>query len=242
MISIVLPTYNGDRYIRQSIDSIVGQTLQEWELIIVDDASTDQTAEIAEKYSMKDKRIRVIHNTENKKLPESLNIGFADAVGDFYTWTSDDNAYRADAFEIMQNALDRNRDVDIVFCDYTIIDSKDYMICDMVAGPIEELPLENTMGASFLYRKEVHSGLSGYDTNKFLVEDYDFWLRAYWKYHFLHLDEAPYYYRVHASTLTARRKKEISDATKKLLCENIQKISDEELKQRVRQKIEKLSE
>ncbi|MCI8377480.1 MAG: glycosyltransferase family 2 protein [Lachnospiraceae bacterium] len=242
MISIVLPVYNGERYICQSIDSIINQSWQDWELIIVNDSSIDRTGEIAEEYAKKDKRIKVIHNEKNKKLPESLNIGFENASGSYYTWTSDDNAYREDALEIMCNALERDADTDIVFCNYTIIDSDDYIICDMEAGPAEELPLENTIGACFLYRREVHEGLSGYDAGKFLVEDYDFWLRAYWKYRFCHLEENPYYYRVHAFSLTSERKKEVSNASKVLRREHIDKIKDANLRERVRRSLEELSE
>ena len=67
-----------------------------------------------------------------------------------------------------------------------------------------------------------------------MVEDYDFWLRAYWKYHFLHLEEAPYYYRFHASSLTAERKKEIREASRGLRREHIDKIEDAALQEKVR--------
>ncbi len=238
MISIVLPVYNRVKYICQSIDSVISQSWQDWELIIVDDASTDRTGEIAEEYSRRDKRIRVIHNTENQKLPRSLNIGFENASGDYYTWTSDDNAYRKDALELMYHALEEDRSKDIVYCNYIVIDSEDYMLYDKETGPAERLPFENTIGACFLYRKEVHEGLAGYDSGKFLAEDYDFWLRAYWKYRFLHLEEAPYYYRLHASSLTAERKIEIRDAARAVCREHIDKIEDAALREKVRLSLE----
>lgn len=239
MISIVLPAYNSEKYLCQSVDSILGQSWQDWELIIVDDSSTDRTGEIAEDYSRRDKRIQVIHNAENQKLPKSLNIGFEKASGDYYTWTSDDNAYRKDALELMHRALEEDKHNDIVYCNYTVIDFEDYMICDIETGPAEKLPLENAIGACFLYRKEVHEGLEGYDAGKFLVEDYDFWLRAYWKYRFLHLEEAPYYYRFHASSLTAERKKEIREASRRLRREHIDKIEDAVLREKVRLSVER---
>ena len=100
-VSIVLPTYNGEEYIRQSIDSIRNQTFEDWELIIVNDYSTDGTSLIIREYEKKDSRIIVIENSENKKLPASLNIGFRSATGKYFTWTSDDNRYLPNALQCM---------------------------------------------------------------------------------------------------------------------------------------------
>ena len=100
-VSIVLPTYNGEKFIRESIDSILYQTFTDWELIIVNDCSTDGTPNIVNRYAASDSRIRVIHNKENQKLPESLNIGFREARGEYLTWTSDDNMYLPSALEKM---------------------------------------------------------------------------------------------------------------------------------------------
>lgn len=94
-VSIVLPTYNGARYLRQSIDSCLGQTYRNLELIVVDDASTDTTPEIIRSYQ--DPRIRVIRHEKSKMLPESLNTGFRAVSGDYLTWTSDDNYYVPEA-------------------------------------------------------------------------------------------------------------------------------------------------
>ncbi len=66
-ISIVLPTYNGEKYLKQSIESILGQTYTDWELIVVNDCSTDSTQEIIDFYRKKDTRIRTIFNYTNQK-------------------------------------------------------------------------------------------------------------------------------------------------------------------------------
>lgn len=113
-VSIVLPTYNGERYIRASIESILNQTYKDWELIIVNDASIDSTIDIVNEYVQRDSRIRVITNSTNKKLPESLNIGFESTSGEYLTWTSDDNMYKPKAIEFMVNHLDNHSDVDMV--------------------------------------------------------------------------------------------------------------------------------
>ena len=97
LVSIVLPVYNGERYLEDAIESVLGQTYTNLELIIVDDKSTDDSLNIANKYRILDKRVRIIANEENIKLPKSLNKGFEVAQGDYLTWTSDDNIYYQEA-------------------------------------------------------------------------------------------------------------------------------------------------
>ena len=82
LVSIVLPTYNGQKYIKDAIDSVLAQSYQNWELIIVNDCSQDNTLKIINEYAQKDSRIKIINNDVNKKLPASLNIGFEAAKGD----------------------------------------------------------------------------------------------------------------------------------------------------------------
>ena len=69
LISIVLPVYNGEKYLRESIDSVLRQTYKRWELIIVDDCSTDSSAEIAKEYTKRDERIYYYRNENNLRLP-----------------------------------------------------------------------------------------------------------------------------------------------------------------------------
>ena len=80
MVSIVLPTYNGIRFIRKTIESCLQQTYQNIELIIIDDCSTDGTDTIIREFVITDNRIKYYRNETNKKLPASLNIGFKIAI------------------------------------------------------------------------------------------------------------------------------------------------------------------
>ena len=101
MISIVMPVYNGEKFLKQSIESVIGQSYKDWELILVNDCSTDRSLEIMQCYAESDNRIKIINNEINKKLPKSLNVGFAQACGKYYTWTSDDNMFHKDAIREM---------------------------------------------------------------------------------------------------------------------------------------------
>lgn len=242
-VSIILPTFNGALYINKSVDSILNQDFEDFELIVVDDASTDNTPVILKEYKKRDERIRVLHNNRNKKLPRSLNIGFHQAKGEYFTWTSDDNFYRNDAIKKMVKVLDEHKEVDIVYCKYFIIDEKDKIIGSSVLNKPSMLYIKNCIGACFMYRRNVHEVLRGFDINKFLFEDYDFWLRAYdYGFNFYGINENLYYYRLHKNSLTEQRKKEIDKVTKLLLKQNVKKVKSYQLKSKILQEIEKREE
>jgi glycosyltransferase involved in cell wall biosynthesis len=203
LISIILPVYNGGKYLAISIERCLNQNFTNFELIIVNDCSTDNTLNIAYNYAEKDNRIIIINNEENKKLPASLNIGHREAKGDFVTWTSDDNIMKPNFLESLLNTLEKE-EADLVYSDYDIINNDGKLKREHKSGPTEHLIFGNIIGASFLYKKEVFATLKGFDENLYLLEDYDFWLRASLKFKFIHCKENLYQYRLHENSLTAK--------------------------------------
>lgn len=215
-VSIVLPTYNGQDNLEKSIESIIRQTYINWELIIVDDCSTDLTKEIANDYAEKDKRIKVISNERNMKLPKSLNIGFQNAEGEYYTWTSDDNLYKENAIEIMVNFLKNEPDYDMVYCDTVLINGNGDIIRENPLPEPEKLILGNTVGACFLYRCQIAKKIGGYDEDLFLAEDYEYWLRMSQHAKIKHISEGLYFYRCHEKSLSSTRLADIKKQTAKV--------------------------
>ena len=201
-VSIVLPTYNGSRYLAEAIESCVNQTYPNWELIIVDDGSTDETPEIVAKYVVKDGRIKSIRHDENRNLPAALNTGFAVARGDLFTWTSDDNQYRPEALRVMVDFLNRNPSVDVVYTDRSLIDEYGKVTGVLIAASPDELPYINSVGACFLYRKTLHESLGAYTEHFYMAEDHEFWLRALGSFTFHCLHKDLYLYRIHDGSLT----------------------------------------
>lgn len=206
-VSIVLPTYNGEKYLRESIESIIVQTFSNWELIIVDDCSTDSTPIIIEEYVGKDARIKSVRNEKNQKLPRSLNIGFKESIGDYLTWTSDDNLYRPNAIEVMSRYLDEHQDAYMVKAGMQLIDEKDNITKIYDNTWCRYLGIGNNVGACFLYRRDVLDKIGEYDTNFFGVEDYEYWLRVEQNFGEIYrIDEILYQYRQHSESLTETKK------------------------------------
>lgn len=206
-VSIILPVYNGADSVSDSIDSILNQTYNNLELIIVNDCSTDETAQLIEKYAKQDARIITIHNKVNRKLPRSLNIGFQEATGEYLTWTSDDNMYRESAIEHMVNALECTPDAGMVYADYTIVNELlgEIKTSVTVVSEPEALRLKNVVGACFLYKRDVAEKTGIYDPEMFLAEDYDYWIRIWRNAKCITLHENLYIYRLQANGLTATR-------------------------------------
>ncbi len=213
LISIILPVYNGEPFLAEAIESCLNQSYKNYELIVVNDCSTDESLNIANSYALKDSRIIVIDNKENKKLPASLNIGHNAAKGNYITWTSDDNILKNDFLERHLQSLKKNK-ADVVYSNYDIIHTDSSLKRMHTAGPTEHLLFGNKIGASFMYKKMVFETLKGFDTSLFLLEDYDFWLRASLKFNFFHLKESLYKYRLHHNSLTSKIAKDISQRNK----------------------------
>lgn len=216
LVSIVLPTYNGSRYIRQSVESCLAQQFTDFELIIVNDCSTDDTAVIIEELGRKDARIRIIHNEFNKKLPLSLNTGFMQARGTYHTWTSDDNYYAPDALEKMVRILQADGQVDLVYTDYSLVDDEGRVFGRRTFHNIYDSFTDWLgCGACFLYKEEVFRTNKGYNPGAFLIEDYDFFMRAFLQYRFYYLPGYDlYFYREHPGSLTSTQGDVVNDLAK----------------------------
>lgn len=238
MISIVLPTYNGSQYIDESIQSILKQTYNDFELVIVNDASTDNTLEIIKKYAESDSRIKIISNESNKKLPASLNIGFSSCSGEFYTWTSDDNIYLPEALEVMMKEFEADEELGFVFAGEKLINEKGKVVAKRKKRKdLDELYTRNIITACFLYRSMIHEDLNGYDVTKFLIEDYDFFLRAYMKYKFKYVHQYLYLYREHGSSLTTTRREEIKNISIEFLKDVLTKVDDTKIESKIKKGI-----
>jgi glycosyltransferase involved in cell wall biosynthesis len=211
LVSIVLPTYKRAHLLAQAMRSVLDQTHGNLELIVVDDNSPDDTAQVVAGFD--DPRVRYVKNDPNLKLPRALNRGFSLARGDYLTWTSDDNLLAPTAIEKMVAALaPGNRD--FVYADYWLFSEQD-VEGNPLAPQHDHLPdtlrLEkgNHIGACFLYTRRLYEAVGDYDPELFLVEDYDFFLRAAKLFRFTHIPEPLYYFRRDDATLYVSRFPEV---------------------------------
>ena len=114
IISVITPVYNTDKYLSKAIESVMNQTFSCWELILIDDGSTDRSLEICREYARLDERIQVIH-TENKGVSHARNAGLKRANGEWVTFLDSDDSFRIDALEKL---IMHSGNVDVVACAY----------------------------------------------------------------------------------------------------------------------------
>lgn len=219
-VSILMPVYNHADFVEESIQSILFQTYSNWELIILDDGSTDNLLEILESYS-NDPRIR-LYTQDNQRLPNGLSNLHELANGEYITWTSADNIMEREMIYELVNYLVTYPKVDMVYADVMVIDENGDKLnvgyrqynSDLNNPEIIRLPRvpeclnkenDNFINACFMYKKSISDVLNGeYSADLEGLEDYDYWLKIQKIGNIQHIknNKPLYRYRVHKNTMS----------------------------------------
>lgn len=130
-ISIIVPVYNVESYLERCINSIIAQSWNNWELILIDDGSTDQSPQICDRYCKKDKRIKVIHQ-ENAGVSATRNVGISNAVGNYIGFVDADDWIETKMYERLVIEISKTH-YDVIMCDATTIYSNGKMELDTIS-------------------------------------------------------------------------------------------------------------
>jgi glycosyltransferase involved in cell wall biosynthesis len=181
LVSVILCVYNGEAYLRKSIDSILAQTYKNIELIIIDDKSTDSTPTILQSYS--DPRIKIISNHENIGTYRSANKGLAVATGEFIARHDADDISHQDRFRCQVNFFLRHPKVGLLGTSYYVIDRDDRVI-DITRPPTTNDTLQQELESgnqfhqsSVMFTRDVLRKVEAYREISPVSQDYDMWLR-----------------------------------------------------------------
>lgn len=130
-VSVIVPVYNVEKYLRQCLDSVINQTLKDIEIICVDDKSPDGSSHILKEYALRDNRIKIIKNEENKGTGYSRNIAISQATGDYIMLLDSDDWYEEYTCEKAYNQISQNDD-DIAFFNFIKVFefNNSYLICN----------------------------------------------------------------------------------------------------------------
>ncbi|WP_031210525.1 MULTISPECIES: glycosyltransferase [unclassified Marinobacter] len=200
LITIITPTYNRADFILQAVESVMGQTYGNFEFLIVDDGSTDNTVELLEPY-LKDERVRLFQQ-ENQGQSVARNRGIAEARGQFICFLDSDNAWVRTKLEISLKAFEEHPEVDIVYGDFITIDGEghEHGVNRMArySGRITPQLLRDNFVSmnTTMTRKRCFDEMGGFDSADRLAEDYGLWLRFSTRYQFLYVPVVLGYYRV----------------------------------------------
>jgi len=180
-VTVLMPVYNGERYLNEAVDSILGQTFTDFEFLIIDDASTDKTPEILRSYD--DPRIRVVTNEENLGLSKSLNKGLALARGEFIARMDADDVSYPYRLQVQHEFMTQHPGAGVIGSWAEYIDRKGEIV-HRYRAPI--FPEENyfylhfqncIVHSSVMFRKDVVISNNGYDESIDKAQDFELWNR-----------------------------------------------------------------
>jgi len=202
-VTLYITNYNYDKYIEKSILSVLNQSYQNFELIIIDDGSTDNSRVIIEKFS-KNKKVEIIYQN-NKGLNVSNNIALKIARGKYLMRLDADDFLDENALQIMLNQIEKDDNIGLVFPDYFLVDAEDNIINLVKRNSFkrdEQLLDMPAHGACTLIRTEYLRQLGGYDESFTCQDGYDLWLKFIKKYKVQNINTPLFYYRQHGNNLT----------------------------------------
>jgi glycosyltransferase involved in cell wall biosynthesis len=183
-VSIVLSTYNrATKYLPRAIDSVLNQTYGDFELIVVDDCSPDNTLEVVHSYAERDKRV-IYHRTEKQSGSDTnpKNQGILKSRGKYIAYLDDDNEYLPHHLEILVNRLEKNPDLDAVYCDMQIFDDANPGVQSMKAIALDFdaqfLINRNYIDTSeVMHRRDIVFKVGGWDETLPKFVDWNLWVR-----------------------------------------------------------------
>lgn len=207
-VSVYITNYNYGRYLRQSVESVLGQTLQDFELLIIDDGSTDDSRSIMEQYAGHP-QIELVYQ-QNRGLNVTNNIALRLARGQYIVRLDADDYFEPDALQCMVQALDADPEVGLVFPDY-------YMV-DRAGAPLEAMHRldfgrdvalldQPAHGACTMIRREFLLALGGYDESYSCQDGYELWIKFTAKHKVRNINRPLFHYRQHGENLTTNERR-----------------------------------
>lgn len=215
-VSVYITNHNYGRFIEQAIDSLLGQSLQDFELIIIDDGSTDNSRQIIERYAGHPKIIPIFQ--QNKGLNITNNIALKVARGRYIMRLDADDWLDENALSVMAGALDRDPKLGLVFPDYYTVDEAGHVIELVRRHNFDEVTLmdQPAHGACTMIRHEFLLTLDGYDETLRCQDGYDLWIRFIAHYKVSNINLPLFYYRQHGSSQT-KQERRILDARAQII-------------------------
>jgi glycosyltransferase involved in cell wall biosynthesis len=219
-VSVIMPVYNGDKYIEIAINSVQSQSFEDWELIIVDDGSIDNSLKIATQYSIVDKRIKTYTHilSKNRGVSASRNLGISHSRGEYIALLDADDVWDKEKLDKQLEVFNNNADVAVVYSQLTTLFNEKYNDFPEMCGTgnmgvntnaFEKMVWDQLWmpNSSVIFRRIVLSKVSGFNENLFYqVEDHLFFTKVVYFYKCYFLKESTGFYRIHNSSYSFNTK------------------------------------
>ncbi|MCY3867893.1 MAG: glycosyltransferase family 2 protein [Chloroflexi bacterium] len=210
LVSVVMPVYNGERFLAEAIESILGQTFREFEFLIVDDGSQDGSAAISRSYAERDRRIRCIQLGKNQGEAGARNAGIAAAEGRFVAMMDCDDVSLPERLQLQFDFLDANCEIGAIGVGNQVVNEDLSPLFDYRLPPCHALILLSMLFGetaiarnSIMLRRELIIASGGYNPEFEVATDYEFFLRIVWqvRMRYASLKTILYLYRQHEASI-----------------------------------------
>lgn len=230
-VSVVIPVFNAKKFISETIESVVAQTYPHWELVVVDDGSTDGTSEILKKYKkMLSTKMRII-TQKNCGVSIARNRGIAISKGEYIAFLDHDDLWLPEKLEIQTKILDSDKSLGMVYCDSYVIDEKSNIKEDSVIQSIlsRNIPLQRRFRGwifdelfyvnyisleTAVIRKKVLKNTGMFNPDYKIAEDYDLFLKIAKKYPVDFVEKRLAKFRAHAGGASRNIKLRVAEEFK----------------------------
>jgi glycosyltransferase involved in cell wall biosynthesis len=210
-VSVLMAVRNEEHYVDGAVESLLAQTLADFELVVVDDASTDATPALLEAWARRDTRVVVIRSEERLWTAAALNLGLARCRAPLVARADGDDLYAPERLELQVQFLDGHPEVGVVSCAYhrmdpngEVFDTKRPPVSDAVIR-LRSLFMNSLLHPGVIFRADVVRAVGGYDPAYWTAQDADLWARLLPHTRFANLPEPLVTYRVHdRSTMRSR--------------------------------------
>ncbi len=229
-VSVVMPVYNSEKYLAETIESILDQTLRNFEFIIVDDYSTDSSWDIVQEYAKKDQRIIAVKNTSQKGCYSARNYGLDLIKGKYYAVMDSDDIAKPDRFQKQFDFMEQNTDIDVCGTWYELFGERKGLVKAFSDN-------DEIKSALFFYdciahptviiRKETLDKYNiKYNDNFPYAQDYELWCRESAKLNFANIPKVLLKYRVHQEQIGSSKISEQNDIKKQILDLNMERTGE----------------
>lgn len=194
-VSVIIPTYNRAKFLRIAIASVLNQTLQDFEIVVVNDASEDNTRQVIE--NIQDRRVRYLCNATRKGVATSRNTGILNSEGRYIAFLDDDDEWFPQKLEKQFNVLESSPTIGVIYTGSLAIESTSrsilYQLAPTLKGRIfDQLAIQKWIAptSTFFLKRECFNKVGLFDVNIEFGEDFDMWLRISKEFQFEYLEES----------------------------------------------------
>lgn len=228
VITVLMPVYNGEKYIGSAIESILSQTFTDFELLILDDASTDQSVKIIQ--SFKNERIRLIENKKHLGLAKIRQKGVLKSKGKYIAFLDCDDISLPQRLSVQIQFLEKNRDISMVGSWVKVINEKGEFTGNIWRHTTSSIFIPSVLlfrncftQSSILIKKDCLLHFP-FRNQYWLAPDYDLWTRLVTQYNLANIPEVLIYYRTFKENMSSEKKKEIEECGKRIFFNNLKRL------------------